>query len=81
MPLSAFTSDGGADGGGTSPGSPTLGPWVTPLGPSCWRAFSLGWRGELCDEVWWAAAAWERMTCLKRDDDDGSFGCSQKDLS
>lgn len=76
MPLRAFTSNGGADGGGMSPGSPTLSPLA--LGPSCWRAFSFGWRGGLCDvDLWWAAAAWERMTCLKRDDDDGSFGCSQ----
>lgn len=46
MLFSALTSVGGADGGGRSPGSPT----VSPLGPFCWRAFSFGWRGGLCDE-------------------------------
>lgn len=68
MLLTAFTRDGGAEGGGTRP---PLGAWLRPS--------SLDWCVGICDEdVCWRAAAWVFMTCFARDN---SFGCLLELLS
>lgn len=73
MLLTAFTSDGGAEGGGMRPG-------YLPLAAS-FRASSLDCCGGSCDEelCWWSAAAWVLMTCFARGD--GSLGCFQAGIS